>query len=276
MKTSRTIDMARVRKAISGPGVDTKVHVSYGTVATDAGEDGGPNFADGDAVVVSPLGTVVDVLLEPHGIVVPCRYGHSAGVGFFATPIRPGDQVIVLIPDGDLASGPEILKVIPSVDRQTPVGNDGLPAWQNDRVAITARGVPLQVGVEGKATITVATDGQIDLEIAGGGHVRINPDGTVQLGGPSADHPLVKGDTYRNAEATKDQADQVALTLVQSPLTTWIAPVSGEGTTSFLAAFPQTTVLVAAIGAALVAMGVNLQAFEAQAALFLSSISKTR
>lgn len=155
--------MVKVGDGMARPGMDTRSWVEYGTVATVGGADGAPDFGDGDAIVVTPEGIYVDVVLGVDLHPTPCRYGHQHGKVFVLFPIRPGDLVEVTIPGGDLAAGPSISKVLGGDHTTIPVGPDGLPLFQNDRALIVADGVP------------------VDIRTTGGARILVNPDGTVVI-----------------------------------------------------------------------------------------------
>ena len=75
-------------------------------------DNGAPDFTDPNAIVISPSGVDVDVVLEPSGYPCTAKHGISAGTVFICGPIKVGDQVVVGIPDGDVAMVPVILAVV--------------------------------------------------------------------------------------------------------------------------------------------------------------------
>lgn len=101
-------------EALKGALRDGRVWVSLGVVSVVEGESS--HFAlDGEDVLV-------DVELMPGGEPALCRLGSAlggAGVGIWAIP-PVGSEVIVAIPDGDLAGDPVIVSVLAS--GQTPAG----------------------------------------------------------------------------------------------------------------------------------------------------------
>lgn len=175
-------DFRRFAKGIAGPDIDSRHWVSYGTVASVNGEDGTPDFGDPNAVLVTPAGVEVDVVLEPIGHPITCRYGIAAGAVFICPPIFPGDQVMVIVPDGDSSMIPEIVRIIPGSSDPIPVGDDGKPVFQNDRFLIMSK-VPIEIR---------STNGTM---------VRITDD-LVELGGAGVTEQAVLGTTQRSAEAT--------------------------------------------------------------------------
>ncbi len=101
------MDEGHFRDLGMGPGGDTRQWVSYGIVEPDAsGSEHSVRFKDGDGQPL-PHGALVDVQLQPSGIVVPCRVMmRTAGSGEGEwDPIGPGDEVLVAIPGGHERGG---------------------------------------------------------------------------------------------------------------------------------------------------------------------------
>lgn len=93
--------IAELRAAIAGPNNDTRSWVSYGVV------DRTPN-----PVTFDPdLGPLVNVTLQPAATPVTCRVASfiSGSLEGSWYPFGPGDEVIVVIPQGDEKSGPVIV-----------------------------------------------------------------------------------------------------------------------------------------------------------------------
>ncbi len=178
----RTPDIGRWGKALAQPGIDTRHWVSYGTVCT-VDDQGNCRFGDKGAVYVGPEGVEVDVLLEPLGIPCTCHYyGVQGGCeATVLTPIRPGDRVLVVMPEGDTMGPPVIVAVLHSASCKVPLGEDRLPVWRNDRVMIWSQN----------------TD--IDVRTRSGTRLQVKQDGTILLG-DGATEQLVKGTSYRAAE----------------------------------------------------------------------------
>lgn len=146
-----SIDIQRVAQALAGPGIDSRFWVSAGTVGTrdDDGSFSTTATVDSpgsgppvpEAVYVDELGLVADVRLEPSGDLVTARY-NGVGVGRFGSilvPLRGGDEVVVVIPDGDLNS-PSIAIVALLADETAKIPTD----WNNDRVLFRLN-VPLEI-----------------------------------------------------------------------------------------------------------------------------------
>lgn len=250
------MDIGRIARGLARPGADTRHWVSYATVAA-IDDDGEIDLSNPNAIVITPGGIDVDVVLEPSGYPMTCRYGQAAAAFFFGGPLKVGDQVVVEIPDGDSSmigsivgptSGPNGAADV------VPVGADGKPIFQNDRVLLMSKGVP------------------IELRTDGGQSLLLNPDGTIQIGGKDASQQLVLGTTYRGQEGTMNQDIIAALTTfsaaVEAMTPVDIAVISG---------------LAATVGAMLTAFKVfsplwlaALQAFESGADAYLSANNKTK
>lgn len=177
-------DVARIGRGLARQGADLRHWVSYATVAA-VDDDGEVDLSNPNAVVITPGGVDVDVVLEPSGYPMTCKHGVSAGTVYVCGPIKVGDQVIVEIPDGDVSMVGKISSVISGPNGEAdavPVGPDGLPLFKNDRYLVFAKGVP------------------IDLRTDGGARLLVNPDGTIQVG-DGADQAMVRGTAQRSAEA---------------------------------------------------------------------------
>lgn len=124
-----TVDVQRLGQALAGPGLDTRDWLSAGTVG--ARDPQGEFVIDPQSVYASQLGTVVDVRLEPSGRMITARWnGLSVGrFGSILFPIRAGDDVVVLFPNGDPNDGSAtIIGLIGDRTALTPED------WNNDRV----------------------------------------------------------------------------------------------------------------------------------------------
>ena len=125
-----TIDVQRLGKAIRGPGLDTRTWLVSGTVGV-RDDRGTFKTDDPDAVFVDRLGVVASVRIEPNGQMINARWnGIACGrFGVILFPLKPGDDVTVAIPDGDLNSDSiSIIDVQSDRTAQIPVD------WNNDRV----------------------------------------------------------------------------------------------------------------------------------------------
>lgn len=200
------LDLARIREALKGPGIDTRYWASYGTVGT-VSDEGTPDFMDANAVHVASDGTYVDVVLMPTQVAVTCRYpGVQGGSGVLvATPIRPGDEVLVVLPDGSPNGPPVVAAVLNSASSKVPLGDDRRPLFQNDRVLVYAGGdVPIDLRTEGGARVEVRQGDEVVVTGA-----------TVRLGDESASQAVLRGNAYRTAEKTFLDAFKVYIAAIQ-------------------------------------------------------------
>ncbi len=105
---SRGIDQASLAKALAPP---PQQHVSYGIVDADTPEAKSVIFEDADGNPL-PYGPMVHVTLQPSGVSMACRVGMElAGVGEGEWyPYAAGDEVLVVIPEGNQRAGACIIK----------------------------------------------------------------------------------------------------------------------------------------------------------------------
>lgn len=194
-RTTRGIDVRRFAEAIKGHGIDLRHWASHGTVCT-VDDSGNCNFSDPDAVIVAPDGVWADVVLQPLEIPVTARMqlGVGGGTCTILCPLRAGDEVLVIIPDGDLNNPPAIVAILNSQGVKIPLESDGRPVFKNDRLSIFAKGVPIEIRTDAGNKVHLQTDGDAVVEQGGSGKVR--------LGGDGAAESVIKGDTYRLAERT--------------------------------------------------------------------------
>lgn len=237
------IDFRRIARGMAQQGNDLRHWLSYATVATV--KDGEMDVTSQDGILVTPAGVEVDVVLEPHGYPCTARYGVAAGSVHINAPIRPGDQVIVGIPDGDAAMVPQVLCIINGSSDPMPVGDDGRPIFRNDRLMIHAgTGIPIEV------------------RTANGTMVRITDD-LVEVGAAGVTEQAVLGTTYRSNEDTM--------------LTTFIGLMQTASTACHGATNPATTMAaVQAIGAMLDAIVQSIQSFQSSADQYLSRVVKLK
>lgn len=151
-----TIDVQRLARALASPGIDTRQWVEVGTVGFLIGErfftgalDPGASTEQkkaaaekaSKAIYADELGTVVSVRIESTGQMVTARWnGIGCGrFGVFLFPIRPGDEVTILIPGGDMNSG-----AISIIDVQSNETAKIPTDWNNDRVLLSTS-VPIEI-----------------------------------------------------------------------------------------------------------------------------------
>jgi hypothetical protein len=204
-------------EAIKQPGLDTRYWVSEGTVGTVNTETGDFDPQDKRAIHNDSSGCHVDVLLEPLMIPCTCQYaGIQAGDVTIYAPIRPGNRVVVSLPDGDLTGG-IITAILNSRSMRQPT-KDRKPIFDNNRLLIHAQSVP------------------IDIRTASGSQVCLLQDGTVRVGNQDASHPEICGDTF------KTKLDDM-LGKLESALSS-VQPVAVDGGTAIGIALSAISALV--------------------------------
>lgn len=182
--TRRVADVRRLAEAIKSSGIDPRHWVSYGTVGS-VDDDGVLDATDPLAIAIGPAGVEVDVVLEPLQLPVTCHYAGIQG-GCSATilsPIKPGDQVIVVLPEGDPMGPPVIVSILHSQACKLPLGEDKKPIFQNDRLFIWAEVGPVDVRTKGGVKLTLTQDGKAQVEAA---LVELGGTGLEQFG-PTSD-----------------------------------------------------------------------------------------
>lgn len=255
--TPAPLDVGRMGEMLRQAGIDPRHWLSYGTVGI-VKDDGTFDPTDPHAIYVQSSGVSVDVLLHPMNQPVTCRYSGQQGgsASSIYCPIRPGDEVLVGIPDGDMRMPATILLVMNADHSRLPLGDDLKPLWQNDRVLVHSAGTPIQAR---------ATDGTNQAELL------VRPDGTLQvtgpagvtLGQPDATEPVVLGQTYRQNE------DQM--------LTDWSALMQVAAAACHAAVSPATALTaLQAVATMLDGMVGDISTFQGQAAQYLSQVVKTR
>lgn len=183
------VDVSAMARGLAIPGGDTRHWISYGTVAAVVDENGNPDTTDSNVVVISPAGVDVDVVLEPGGYPVTCKHGIAAGTIYICGPIHVGDQVLCGIPEGDVSMVPKILAIISGPNGAAdvvPVDGDGNPIFQNDRLLLYARGVPIDMRTDGGAQALLNPDGSIAITAGGGNNTVLNggSKGVARVGDP--------------------------------------------------------------------------------------------
>ncbi|HUO37127.1 MAG TPA: hypothetical protein VMU34_04450 [Mycobacterium sp.] len=171
-------------QALRAPGLDTRYWCSFATVCTVDAETGKKNTADRMAIHNTSAGVAVDVELEPLGQPCTCEYsGVQAGEVTIFAPIRPGDRVLVECPDGDLTT-PVITHILHSGSQRQPTGPDRKPIFDNNRLLIYAKSVPIDIRTAGGVKVLLDQDGNAIVMAT-----------SVKLGGENAEESLIKGNT---------------------------------------------------------------------------------
>lgn len=163
------LDLARLSNAISRPGIDPRIWVSYGTLLSEPYIE----TQDGQQDIF------VDVLLLPSQQQETARVGAIyAGNGFgFYCPLHTDDEVLVLAPSGDPDEGLVIAQRLWSPADPPP-----------DDVVENPQDV----------TLVVEEDKNLRLSVLGGGNVIIRTDlGKVYLGDETDTEPVAKGQSLK-------------------------------------------------------------------------------
>ena len=180
-----SIDVSALREGIASPGMDTRYWCSRGTVGTidDQGEF---HPDDPHAIWIGPEGVECDVKLEPLEQMVTALWSKGDAESSDISPIRPGDQVLVECPGGDLMT-PVITHILHSRSAKQPMAA-GVPIFDNKRrlVYLATTDFDLRC-VKGQASIA-----------AGPTSVWVRQD-SVQLGAGDAAHPIPQGDLQKQA-----------------------------------------------------------------------------
>lgn len=170
----KAVDPAAIARAVRSPGIDPRIWVAFGTVGT-TDEQGNFSVTDTNAVYVAQDGVLVDCqVVTPSGEVWPitARFnGISGGSGLtIYSPIRPGDEVLVVFAGGSLDDAYIIARM--NNDSIPIAGDDSsatTPTWNNDRLVIKST-EPLQfdapaISMVGLVTINgrVVTGGTEDI-----------------------------------------------------------------------------------------------------------------
>ena len=184
-------------KAIAQPGIDSRYWCSLATVCTVDHETGELNFTDKHAIYCDSAGVDVDVELQPLGQPCTCKYaGIQTGEVTIYAPIRPGDIVLVECPDGDLTT-PVITHILNSRSKRQPTEN-GKPIFDNNRLLIHAKSVPIDIRTAGGARVLLEQDGTAAVT---GAKVVLGSD-DVCLGDANATEKSVLGTTQAAALTT--------------------------------------------------------------------------
>jgi len=178
----RAVDAMALGEATARPGNDLRYWVSYGTVGV-AGDDGKLDTKNPNAVWIGPEGVECDVRLEPLCIHVNCQYaGISAGDVTIYPPIKPGDRVLVNLPEG-FAHLPVIVAILHSGSQKQPLGPDRKPIFDNNRLLVYAKTAAIDVRNAGGVQVLLEQDGKVTTTAK---NVIVKAD-TTQLGADGLD-----------------------------------------------------------------------------------------
>ncbi len=278
MKTriGRKMDIGRLSSAVKRPGIDTRCWVSLAV-------------ALGDSFVDKDHGVFVNVILMPTEEEYTARVGAEyAGGGFgFYAKIKKADELFVGTPSWDPWEGIVVLKRMWSAADLPPQQAIDDPEEvmliieqdKNLRMVVSGSG---QIFVEAEDNVNLKTTKQVIAESDGDFSIKSGATALIEaaikvvasspkvlLGSDAAPDALVKGTTYRIAEAVMNGTLGGSLTAAGSSLTT-------AGTDAlFAASFAAAAAAIAAAGGSLTAAGAAVTAFEAAAATYLSLVSST-
>lgn len=260
-RVSRQPDTQRLGEMISRPGIDPRVWVSL-AVALDE------SFVEADE------GVFVKVMLLPTGEEMLARVGAAyAGKGFgLYAGIHKDDELKVELPSGDPAEGPVVTARL----------------W-------SAADTPPQEVVDHpeEVLLVVEKDKNLRLITSGAGKIYVKGETVTletqkaRLGAEDATEAVILGNTYRTHEDTlntamagKATADAAADAAVAALLA---AMVTMPAMAAYIAALPGGPALITAAATTLAASatastGANTAVtdFLAQAATFLSTVTKTK
>lgn len=183
---------------------------SLGTVCTLNSAEGEYDYTDKRAVISKPEGLTVDVRLEPLDIHVACMDARGlAGEATMMSPVRPGDLVLVECPDGDLTT-PVITAIVQSRSNRQPLGEDRKPIFQNDRLLVHTKTVPIDIRTAGGVGVLLDQEGK----------AQVNAEATFAACAPEvllgcdASHPVPQGDAQKTAvDALADAVQAFAASL---------------------------------------------------------------
>lgn len=148
-RVTRGLDVTRLANAVSRPGIDPRIWVSYAVLQTEPFVDERPG----------KQGVFADVQLLPSGVMDTARVGAIyAGNGFgLYAPLHKDDEVLVCAPSGDPDEGLVIVQRLWST-------SDPQPA----QVAQTPEDVTLVVEPDKNLRLTVQGSGNVYITAAGG------------------------------------------------------------------------------------------------------------
>lgn len=154
------VDAMALGQALAQPGMDSRYWVSHGTVCT-VGDDGEIDTKNPNSIWIGPEGVECDVRLEPLNIHVCAQYaGISAGDVTIYPPIKPGDRVLVNLPEG-FAHTPVIVAILHSRSQKQPLGPDRKPLFDNKRLLVYAQTAAIDVRNAGGVQVLLEQDGKV-------------------------------------------------------------------------------------------------------------------
>ncbi len=186
------LDLNLLSEALARPGMDPRVWVSYGLVA--------PETADHKSVEFdAPWGPTVWVVLQPHRQIVACRVaGHVAGNGEGEwAPFLAGDEVLVVVPEGDTRAVPVIvgrlnneLDVFPEYVAGQKTDSNlfsfrrqlGSYLIEGDSaIILRSAGTGAMIGIDETGNLTLRNGDGTVFKLGATGSAMMNADGDLQL-----------------------------------------------------------------------------------------------
>lgn len=170
MGLGNTLDLARLARAVSRPGIDPRYWVAYATLLSE------PYIETRDGL----QDIFVDVLIHPNEQIDTARVGAIyAGNGFgFYAPLHEGDEVVVVVPSGD---ADECMVVIQRMWSPSDPPPTELSANPQD------------------VTLVVEPEKNLRITVKGGGNVVLAVDtGKIYLGAEEGTEPAAKGQTLKD------------------------------------------------------------------------------
>ena len=263
-----SIDVNRLAAGISRPGIDPRTWVSLAVAIEEEHLD-------------KDHGIFVEVLLLPTGEELTCRVGQDYAGAAFGTheqTIHKDDQLLIAIPSGDPSHGGVVLKRFwTGADKPAQLALDN-PA---DFVRVQEKDTNVRLTLQGKGQWLFVGEDEIIFKNSKKStydtETFIAKTSNVRLGSEQASHPVIKGDTYRNAEdqmltqlKTAQTLMQVAASMLSSAGAQMAIPIAGA-----VMAGPQMSAAGAQVLAAANIISTAITTFTSPAPNYLSTISNT-
>jgi hypothetical protein len=167
-RVGTTPDMVRISSAVQRPGIDPRVWCSLG-------------YARAESVLDAKHGDFVDVTLLPSELEVTCRIPQGyAGKDFGSNKgrIHKDDEVVVLFPDGDPATGGVIVARLWSASDVPPQLAIDNP---KDVVEVVEKDTNLRGKVSGSGVVDLSMEADLSIKAPTDTVVKLNKDG-LELG----------------------------------------------------------------------------------------------
>lgn len=164
------IDVGRLSNAVSRPGIDPRVWVSYGVLLSE------PYIE----TIEGREDIIVDVLLLPTMQEETARVGAiyaGGGYGFYC-PMHVDDEVLIAAPSGDPDEG---LVVVQRLWSPAAVPPDAVIEHPEDVTLVVQEGKNLRLTVQGGGNVVLAVD-----------------TGKIYLGSEQSTEPAAKGQTLKS------------------------------------------------------------------------------